>query len=289
MCTISRGQIGKVLKSTSNCVFENLAFEEHIFRTHKVEKNGEVLLMWSNRPAVVVGRHQNPWIEINLPFCHKNDIEIVRRHSGGGTVFHDLGNLNISLLTTHAQHCRPKNLKFISDALNSQFSVNIVPNSRDDMELQPGNRKCSGTAARIARGQAYHHLTLLIDADLETLKKSLKSLCRDQIESNATRSVRAPAVGFLRQDDERASVEKAKAAIMEAYGKLFTTCQVEEVDVHKKVHQNEEISKILEELKSWKWIYGKSPKFKFSGENESEIEVKDGLIIGTDQQFSTDL
>ncbi|CAL2030095.1 unnamed protein product [Caenorhabditis brenneri] len=289
MCTISRGKIGKVLKSTSNCIFENLAFEEHIFRTHSVEKSGEVLLMWSNRPTVVIGRHQNPWTEVNLPFCHENDIEIVRRHSGGGTVYHDLGNLNISLLTTHAQHCRPKNLKFISDALNQQFTINIVPTPRDDMELQPGNRKCSGTAARIARSQAYHHLTLLVDADLKILKNSLKSPYRDQIESNATRSVRAPAVGFLKQDDQNANVDEARTAIMEAYRKLFETCQIEEVDVHRKVHQNEEIAKILEELKSWKWIYGKSPKFKFLGENKTEIEVKDGLIIGTDQQFSTDL
>ncbi|KAF1769599.1 hypothetical protein GCK72_001416 [Caenorhabditis remanei] len=217
MCTISRGKLAKVLKSTSNCIFENLAFEEHIFRSHNVEKNGEVLLIWSNRPAVVIGRHQNPWVEVNIPFAHERNIEIVRRHSGGGTVYHDLGNLNISLLTTHAQHCRPKNLKFISDALNNRFSVNIVPNKRDDMELQPGTRKCSGTAARIARGQAYHHLTLLIDADLSILSKSLKSPWRDQIESNATRSVRASAVGFLKQDDQKANVDESKAAILEAY------------------------------------------------------------------------
>ncbi|PIC53499.1 hypothetical protein B9Z55_000318 [Caenorhabditis nigoni] len=288
MCTISRGRIGTILKSTSTCIFENLAFEEHIFRTHNVERSGEVLLMWSNRPAVVIGRHQNPWIEVNIPFAKGTNIEIARRHSGGGTVYHDQGNLNISLLTTHAQHCRPKNLKFISDALNSKFAVQIVPNSRDDMELQPGSRKCSGTAARIAKGQAYHHLTLLIDADLKILKKSLKSPFRDQIESNATRSVRAPAVGFLREDDGNSSVQGAEMAISEAYRKLFEQSQFETIDVGAKVAANPEISKILEELKSWKWIYGKSPKFKFSGENGQEIEVKDGLIMGTDQRFSTD-
>ncbi|UMM10285.1 hypothetical protein L5515_000129 [Caenorhabditis briggsae] len=288
MCTISRGKIGKILKSTSTCIFENLAFEEHIFRTHNVERSGEVLLMWSNRPSVVIGRHQNPWVEVNLPFAKETNIEIARRHSGGGTVYHDQGNLNISLLTTHAQHCRPKNLKFISDALNSNFTVQIVPNSRDDMELQPGNRKCSGTAARIAKGQAYHHLTLLIDADLEILKKSLKSPFRDQIESNATRSVRALAVGFLREDDGNASVEGAEMAISEVYRKLFEQSQFETIDVSSKIAANPEILKILEELKSWKWIYGKSPKFQFSGENGQEIEVKDGLIMGTDQRFSTD-
>uniref|UniRef100_A0A1I7UJ20 BPL/LPL catalytic domain-containing protein n=1 Tax=Caenorhabditis tropicalis TaxID=1561998 RepID=A0A1I7UJ20_9PELO len=246
--------------------------------------------MWSNTPTVVIGRHQNPWVEVNIPFCHDNDIQLARRHSGGGTVYHDEGNLNISLLTTHAQHCRPKNLRFISDALNEKFSVSIQPNKRDDMELQPGNRKCSGTAARIARGQAYHHLTLLVDADLETLSKSLRSPYRDQIETNATRSVRAPAVGFLRQDDEKCSVREAEQTIVKAYRKLFESCQIEEVDVHQKTQENDEIKKIIEELKSWKWIYGKSPKFTYHGENHSVVEVKDGLIDGnSDQLFSTDL
>lgn len=288
MCSTSRGRIATVLKSTSRCIFENLAFEEHIFRTHKVERSGEVLLMWSNRPAIVFGRHQNPWVEVNIPYAHRENIEVVRRHSGGGTVYHDEGNLNISLLTTHAQHCRPKNLKFISDALNSKFQVQIAPNKRDDMELHPGSRKCSGTAARIAKGQAYHHLTLLVDADLQVLKNSLRSPWRDQIESNATRSVRAPAVGFLRQDDPKASVAESEEAIVEAYRNLFEQSRIGTIDVSAKIRANPEISKILEELKSWKWIYGKSPKFKFCGENGSELEVKDGLIVGTEEPFSAE-
>ncbi|CAI2309246.1 unnamed protein product [Caenorhabditis sp. 36 PRJEB53466] len=286
MCSAARGELSTILKSTSNCIFENLAFEEHIFRTHNVGTNGEVLLMWSNRPAVVVGRHQNPWIEVNIPYAKENGIQVARRHSGGGTVYHDMGNLNISLLTTHAQHCRPKNLKFISDALNSRFSVNIVPNKRDDMELQPGNRKCSGTAARIARGQAYHHLTLLVDANLSILSNSLSSPWRNQIESNATRSVRAPAVGFIRQDDPNAAVSDSRKAISDAYRKLFKVSKLEEVDVSAKVKNNEEIAKIVEELKAWKWIYGKSPRFSFKHPNGSYVEVKDGIVVGSESQFS---
>uniref|UniRef100_A0A8R1DF75 BPL/LPL catalytic domain-containing protein n=1 Tax=Caenorhabditis japonica TaxID=281687 RepID=A0A8R1DF75_CAEJA len=221
-----------------------------LFQTHNVLSHGEVLLTWSNTPSVVVGRHQNPWIEVNIPYAEKNGIKV-----------------------------------FISDALNSQYSLNIIPNKRDDMELQPGNRKCSGTAARIARGQAYHHLTLLIDANLSILSNSLKSPWQDQIETNSTRSVKAPAVGFVRQENPTVTVENSRKTIVEAYRTLFDDSRVENVDVAAKVRENPQISKIVEELKTWKWIYGKSPKFTYSDSNGNKVEVKDGLEVDSGKPF----
>ncbi|CAB3410640.1 unnamed protein product [Caenorhabditis bovis] len=285
MCSISRGKFATVYKSLSKCIFENLAFEEYLFRNHDVNKNGELLLFWSNNPAIVVGRHQNTWAEVNLEFAKKNRIDVARRHSGGGTVYHDLGNLNISLLTTHAQHCRPKNLKFISEALNDTFSLSIVPNKRDDMELQPGNRKCSGTAARIARGHAYHHLTLLVDADLSVLSAALNSPLRHQIVTNATKSVRAEAVGFLRQDDRSASVVAAEKAVVEAYRSQFEASLYDEIDVGEQIESNSEMARIYEQLIGWEWIFGKSPRFVFTDDENREILVKDGVVATRSGDF----
>ncbi|CAI5439110.1 unnamed protein product [Caenorhabditis angaria] len=282
MCSLSKGKIATVIKSTSKNIFENLAFEEYLFRTHNVEKSGELLLIWSNQPCVVIGRHQNLWLEVNQKFTRKNNIEIARRHSGGGAVYHDLGNLNISLLTTHAQHCRPKNLKFISESINNRYrALKIEPNSRDDMELLPGNRKCSGTAARIAKGQAYHHLTLLVDANLENLKNALKSDLAERIETNATRSVRAKKVGFLREDDVNCEVEEVKETIIEAYKNLFTSTSTITENPAELIKSTPEIAKILEDLKSWQWIYGKSPKFVY----DTKIHVKNGICEETGQRF----
>lgn len=170
-----RSEVGRVYVSLSTCIFKNLAFEEYLLRNHKWEDGSEVMLLWSNSPAVVIGRHQNPWMEANTPYLRERGIVLARRHSGGGAVYHDEGNLNISLLTTSDSHCRPKNLNFLSKALNSRFSVNVVPTKRGDMEMQPGCRKCSGTAARIIKERAYHHLTLLVTVDLTVLSTSLRS------------------------------------------------------------------------------------------------------------------
>ncbi|KAK6037244.1 hypothetical protein COOONC_25251, partial [Cooperia oncophora] len=88
MCEVIRKGIGRIYLSSSTCIFKNLAFEEYLLRNTKIEEGGEVILMWSNKPAVVVGRHQNPWMEANIPFLKEYGIDLARRHSGGGTVYH---------------------------------------------------------------------------------------------------------------------------------------------------------------------------------------------------------
>lgn len=76
-------------------------------------------------PTVVVGRHQNPFLEGNMSFLKEKAIDLARRHSGGGTVFHGFGNLNISILTSQKDHCRPKNLQWIAKILNETFKTEV--------------------------------------------------------------------------------------------------------------------------------------------------------------------
>nr|CDJ82370.1 Biotin lipoate A B protein ligase domain containing protein [Haemonchus contortus] len=277
MCEAIRKGFGRIFLSSSTSIFKNLAYEEYLLRTTNIGEGGEVVFMWSNKPAVVVGRHQNPWLEANIPFLKEYNIDLARRHSGGGTVYHDRGNLNISILTTTKSHCRRRNLASISKALNARFAVDIVPTKRDDMELQPGSRKCSGTAARITREKSYHHLTLLIEADLMLLSAALKSPFRDCIRTNASRSVRAPAVGFLKQDDSSVEVHTARDVLVEHFASQFEECPVDEVDVDEEVVRNEQCTKILSDLTDWQWIFGKTPKFWFeSGDTKQYVEA--GII-----------
>lgn len=100
-----------------------------------------------------------------------------------------MGNINISLLTSQRRHCRKRNLHLLANHLNSALGMELVePNARDDLCLSDGGSKISGTAARVSQGRAYHHLTLLVEADLERMKKALHSPLRTKIETNATRS-----------------------------------------------------------------------------------------------------
>ncbi|VDN23008.1 unnamed protein product [Cylicostephanus goldi] len=258
MGEVVRHRIGKIYISLSKCIYRNLAYEEYLLRHHDLEEEGEALLFWSNRPTVVIGRHQNPWVEANIPFLREYGIDLARRHSGGGAVYHDEGNLNISFLTTQKAHHRKKNLELLAKALNSRFAINVVPTPRDDMELQP--------AARITKGRAYHHLTLLVQADL-----------MDFIRTNASSSVRAPAVGFLKQDDPSAEVLTARETITKYFSNQFEECIVSEVDVDKEVEVNEQVAKNLADLRDWNWIYGKSPKFWFEkGDRKQYVEA--GII-----------
>ncbi|KJH44192.1 lipoyltransferase and lipoate-protein ligase [Dictyocaulus viviparus] len=268
---------GRVYVSLSTCIYKNLAFEEYLLKNHQWSDGDQVMLLWSNNPAVIIGRHQNPWLEANIPFLQKHCISLARRYSGGGTVYHDRGNLNISLLTTRQSHNRSKNLRLISEAINKRFAVQVVPNKRDDLEMQPGSRKCSGTAARIIRDRAYHHLTLLVNVDLTVLSASLQSPFKDFITTNATRSIRASALGFLHQDDPSIDMHCIRNTLIEHFASQFEVCLINEVDVDEEMQKNEEMCEDFANITDWKWIYGKTPRFWF--ENGSVKQYVEGGII----------
>uniref|UniRef100_A0AC34QN83 BPL/LPL catalytic domain-containing protein n=1 Tax=Panagrolaimus sp. JU765 TaxID=591449 RepID=A0AC34QN83_9BILA len=254
-------------------IYENLALEEWLFRNHDLESGGDLILFWSNMPTVVVGRHQNPFLEANVPFLKEKRIDLARRHSGGGTVFHGLGNLNVSILTSQKDHCRPRNLQWIATTLNETFRTEVIATKRDDL-IFPDERKISGTAARIARNRAYHHLTLLIDEDLTLLRKSLQSPFKDLIETNATKSVPAKHVGQLSQEIPGITVEKVQNLLIESFAKNFYESKRVKVD-----HLNDRlypgIAANLSELLSWEWIWAKTPKFVFN----KTVRVENGIVV----------
>ncbi|VDM96394.1 unnamed protein product [Thelazia callipaeda] len=273
--TVTRN--AKLFISRSQNIYENLAFEEWLLRNFKPEEADESVFLWSNKPAVVIGRHQNPWLETDLNYLKHNNIDLARRHSGGGAVYHDLGNLNISILTSQRRHDRKGNLRKIAELLSKEFHIKVEPNVRDDLLLQPGQRKISGTAARIIRGVAYHHLTLLINVDIDILKRSLSSPFSEKLLTSATRSIRAQAVGYLAQDIPRISVEEVQNVLVRSLQDQYLTTDIVTIP---NVIADEQFPGVLEnlkELKSWEWIYGRTPQFTLSLYDE-QIQVEHGSI-----------
>lgn len=121
-----------VFISQSTDVFVNLALEHWLYRNFDFSKH-HVLLFWRNDPCVVFGRHQNPWLECNVQAAEKAGIVLARRNSGGGTVYHDNGNLNLTFFTPRERYSRKYNLNIITNALFRQWGLKSIINKREDI------------------------------------------------------------------------------------------------------------------------------------------------------------
>lgn len=162
----------KVFLSDSFDPYLNLATEEWIF--HNLEPTSQVLFLWRNEPTVVIGRNQNPWAECNLSYMKEDGVHLARRASGGGAVFHDLGNTNFTFLSPKDGYSRENNVQIILRALK-EFGIQGEASGRNDLMMKgpEGPRKFSGSAYREKRDRAFHHGTLLLRTDLARLGQYL--------------------------------------------------------------------------------------------------------------------
>jgi len=133
-----------VFISQSRDIFTNLALEDWLYKNMDFS-NHHVLLLWRNSSTIVIGRHQNPWLEANTQTLQDHGIEMARRNSGGGTVYHDEGNLNLTFFTARDVYKRRRNLDLISRALYREFNLCTQVNSREDIVIN-GTQKVSFTA-----------------------------------------------------------------------------------------------------------------------------------------------
>ncbi|CAL1540194.1 unnamed protein product [Lymnaea stagnalis] len=252
-----------VFVSTSDSIFENLALEEWLYERTDFSK-AEILLIWRNRPALVFGRHQNPWLEANVPFAASKGVCISRRSSGGGTVYHDEANLNLSFLTTRKRYNRRVNLDLIVDALRKKWDIDLSVNQRDDIMLDRFY-KVSGTAAKLGRLQSYHHCTLLINVDQCMLKRCLDSPMIGA-DSKATKSTPASVMN-LKDKVPDMNFELLVNVIGEHFLQMGG-CE-KNLQSFQDINPNNEsnfpgITGILQRLQSWEWVYGKTPNFSIN-------------------------
>lgn len=127
-----------VFISQSNDVFTNLALEDWLYRNYDFT-NHHIMMLWRNDPCVVIGRHQNPWVEANvadLNHITEKGVQLARRNSGGGTVYHDQGNLNITFFTARDQYNRKHNLELITRAIFREYGIRIDISPREDLVVR---------------------------------------------------------------------------------------------------------------------------------------------------------
>ncbi|TVP85402.1 MAG: lipoate--protein ligase [Alkalicoccus sp.] len=232
----------------------NLALEEYALKQLPADQT--YLLFYVNEPCIIIGKNQNTHQEINKKFVEENGVKVVRRLSGGGAVYQDLGNLSFSFLTKDDGNSFSNYAKFTRPVIEAlqELGVNAELSGRND--IQVGERKISGNAQYSTKGKMFSHGTLLVDVKMENIVDSL-NVNEEKIRSKGIKSVRARVANINELIEKDIDVEELKQIILSYIFK--------EGDIPVKRFTPEEwkeIEELAEErYKNWEWNYGRSPKF----------------------------
>ncbi|KAK4151989.1 hypothetical protein C8A00DRAFT_35359 [Chaetomidium leptoderma] len=268
----------QIYRSASTDPYLNLSIEHHLLqRSHP---DSTILFLYANRPSVVIGRNQNPWLEVNLgalrqglpptqdergeETARKNTpIALVRRRSGGGTVFHDAGNTNYSVICPPPAFDRDKHAEMVVRALGRLGVAGVRVNERHDIVMDVDTNKTfkvSGSAYKLTRARSLHHGTCLLRSEnLGRVSGLLRSPAEAFIKARGVESVRSPIrnVGV----DGEAFVDAVVGEFRNMYG---DGAGREVVVGEEEALASEEVVKGLRELTSPDWIFGQTPQFTFS-------------------------
>lgn len=236
--------------------YDNLALEEHLLET--VQPGEIILYLWQNRHTVVIGRNQNAWKEVRVPDLERDGGHLVRRLSGGGAVYHDLGNLNFTFLVSQDDYDVARQTEVILQAVRS-FGIPAERTGRNDITVD--GRKFSGNAFYKSGSNAYHHGTLLVHVDMENLARYL-NVPQQKLESKGVSSVRARVVN-LQELCPALTIDELKAALISALGRVYGAAPSElpasRIDGARVVAGKAKFS-------AWDWIYGRPIPFTWEGE-----------------------
>ncbi|CAE6535154.1 unnamed protein product [Rhizoctonia solani] len=246
----------KVYVSLSNDPYFNLSYEEWLFR--HTDPTLPILFMYRNKESVIIGRNQNPWKEINQTSLRESGIEFVRRRSGGGTVYHDLGNTNYSVMIPRETFTRDANAMLVASALNSpDIGIPAHVNERHDIVVH--GKKVSGSAYKIINKRAYHHGTMLINAQLDRLGDLLRNT-KTSLHTKGVESVRSP-VANLASFSPFITHDLFVECVTQVFREKYYPYDYWDDEVVSVESGNELVDKGAEELRSWGWRFGQTPEF----------------------------
>lgn len=268
----------KIILSETNNPFFNIACEEFLLK----KKDDDILYLYINEPSIICGKHQNLLAEINPLYVFEKKTPVVRRLSGGGTVYHDLGNLNFCFI----QNVKEGNLvdfkRYIAPFVDflSLYGINAEIGIKNDIKID--GKKVSGNAEHVWKKRVLHHGTLLYNSNLENLQKSLSNN-DDAFASKAVKSNRSQTTNILPYMNEKINIHNFKNKIADYF--------IQKTALAKKYKfSNEDLLNIQtlidEKYSTWDWTFGYSPKYSHSCwitinnvSYSSIVEVEKGIII----------
>jgi lipoate---protein ligase len=263
----------RIIHSTSINPWVNLSIEEYLLINVKPDE--VILYLWQNDNTVVIGRNQNPWKECDCDALTADGGRIARRLSGGGAVFHDLGNLNFTFIMNKKHYDVRKQQMVIIDAVK-KYGIEAVFSGRNDMLID--GRKFSGHAYYSNGTNAYHHGTILVHTDFEKLSGYLNPSA-EKIKSKSVASVKSRVINIAEVYPGMTTdmIKQSMSESFTAYYGAATSSNFESTP--------DAIIELYEKYSSWEWCYGKSPAFDVSqgkrfdwGEVEINLALKSGII-----------
>ena len=259
----------------------NLAAEEYVFES--LPQDRSYLMLWQNDHAVIIGKYQNTLAEINLPYAEQHHIRVVRRLSGGGAVYHDLGNLNYTFITD-AEGSETLNMRLFCEPVVrvlKKLGVNAEINGRNDLTVD--GKKFSGNAQYLRHGRIMHHGTILFNSDLSVMSNVLR-VNEEKITAKGIRSVRSRVTNLLPCFPSAITLEDFRQALLDDLLSAqpgdpyaFSERDLAEIAALRDSRYNR-----------WEWNFGRSPSCTViknaytegCGFVEARISLDKGLITG---------
>ncbi|WP_064092154.1 lipoate--protein ligase [Rossellomorea aquimaris] len=256
----------------------NLAIEEYALKN--LDINESYLLFYINEPSIIIGKNQNTVEEINTDYVEKQGLHVVRRLSGGGAVYHDLGNLNFSFITKDDGESFHNFKKFTEPVVTALHKLGVKAELSGRNDIIAEGRKISGNAQFSTKGRMFSHGTLLFDSEMENVVSAL-NVKKDKIESKGIKSIRSRVANISEFLTEGMTIETFRSTLLEY---IFDGSDVEEYVLTEEDWKNiHDLS--IERYGNWNWNYGKSPKFNLQhshrfpvGQIDVRLEVNKGLI-----------
>ncbi|WP_060208601.1 lipoate--protein ligase [Sporosarcina koreensis] len=258
----------------------NLAIEEYVLKNMDIDKDS-FLLFYINEPSIIIGKNQNTVEEINTEYVDANGIHVVRRLSGGGAVYHDLGNLNYSFITKDDGESFRNFKKFTEPVIKALADMGVTAELLGRNDILVEGRKVSGNAQFATQGRMFTHGTLMFDTEIERVVSALK-VRKDKIESKGIKSIRSRVANISEFIEGPMTIEQFRMEILKSIFEGEENVQYWELT-------DEDWDNIralsAERYGNWDWNYGKSPKFNMQhshrfpvGGIDVRLQVEKGKI-----------
>ena len=265
-----------LINGTNTNAYFNLAMEEYFLKN----TTEDIFMLWRNENSIIVGKNQNTLSEINYDYVKENNIKVVRRLSGGGAVFHDLGNINFTFIS-----CNDNNFsdfkRFTTPIIEALKNLNINAEFSGRNDLLIDNKKFSGNAQYNYKNKVMHHGTLLFSSQINDLSSALK-VKPSKFEGKGVKSVKSRVTNISNHLKKSMTVLEFKDYLMNFINNKDENNHFYELSDH----DINEINKLVDEKYStWHWNFGHSPKYslnnevKYPGGNiEFSLNVDKGII-----------